>query len=84
MCIITTVQCTSALHWAGKVLLINYSTACYSYLWTYDLYGPVVMLLMRATPLRGQVGGGWNLEIETFLGYVKWHRVIRRVPFEAQ
>jgi hypothetical protein len=56
MCIITTVQCTSARQGAGKVLLINYSTACYSYLWTYDLYGPVVMLLMRATPLRGQVG----------------------------
>jgi hypothetical protein len=23
---------------------------------------------MRADPLRGQVGGGWALEIETFLG----------------
>jgi hypothetical protein len=29
-----------------------------------------VMLLMRANPLRGQVGGGWALEIETFLGLV--------------
>jgi hypothetical protein len=26
------------------------------------------MLLMRAEPLRGQVGVGWALEIETFLG----------------
>jgi hypothetical protein len=26
------------------------------------------MFLMRADPLRGQVGGGWALEIETFLG----------------
>jgi hypothetical protein len=25
-----------------------------------------VMLLMRANPLRGQEGGGWALEIETF------------------
>ncbi len=24
------------------------------------------MFLMRADPLRGQVGGGWALEIETF------------------
>ncbi len=42
------------------------------------------MLLMRAKPLRRQVGGGWALEIETFLGPVKWHRAVRRVPFGAQ
>ncbi len=27
-----------------------------------------VMLLMRANQLLGQVGGGWALEISTFLG----------------
>jgi hypothetical protein len=27
---------------------------------------PCVMFLMRADPLRGQVGGGWALEIENF------------------
>jgi hypothetical protein len=32
---------------------------------------PCVMFLMRADPLRGQVGGGWALEIESFLGPVK-------------
>jgi hypothetical protein len=32
------------------------------------------MFLMRAETLRGQVGGGWALEIESFLGPVKWHR----------
>jgi hypothetical protein len=32
-----------------------------------------VMLLMGANSLPGQVGGGWALEIETFLGPVKWH-----------
>jgi hypothetical protein len=32
------------------------------------------MFLMHADPLRGQVGWGWALEIETFLGPVKWHR----------
>jgi hypothetical protein len=37
-----------------------------------NIYGPMiytdpyVMLLMRANLLRGQVGGGWALEIETF------------------
>jgi hypothetical protein len=30
-----------------------------------------IMCLMREDPLRGQVGGGWALEIETFLGPVK-------------
>ncbi len=45
---------------------------------------PYVMLLMRANPLRGQVGGGWALEIETFFGPMKWHRAIRRVPFRAK
>jgi hypothetical protein len=29
---------------------------------------PYVMFLMRVDPLRGQVGGGWALEIEIFLG----------------
>jgi hypothetical protein len=36
-----------------------------------------------AGSIRGQVGGGWALEIETFLGPVKWHRADRRVPFWA-
>jgi hypothetical protein len=39
------------------------------------IYGPMiapyVMLLMWANPLLAQVGGGWALEIETFLGTVK-------------
>jgi hypothetical protein len=39
-----------------------------SYLWTYDLYGPCVIFLMRADPLGGQVGGGWALDIEIFWG----------------
>jgi hypothetical protein len=34
------------------------------------------MLLMRANPLRGQLEGGWELEIQTFLGPVKWHRTV--------
>ncbi len=29
---------------------------------------------MRAYLLLGQVGGGWALEFESFLGPVKWHR----------
>jgi hypothetical protein len=39
---------------------------------------PCVMFLMRADPLR--VEGVWTLEIESFLGPVKWHRDDRRVP----
>jgi hypothetical protein len=45
---------------------------------------PYVMFMMRADPLRRQLGGGWALEIETFLGPVKWHRAVRRVPFGDQ
>ncbi len=42
------------------------------------IYGPVietalsVMLLIQANPLLGQVGGGWALEISSFLS-PKWH-----------
>jgi hypothetical protein len=45
---------------------------------------PCIMFWMRAYPLQGQVGGVWALEIESFLGPVKWHRADRRVPFGAQ
>ncbi len=31
------------------------------------------MFWMHAYPLRGEVGGGWALEFESFLGPVKWH-----------
>jgi hypothetical protein len=41
---------------------------------------PCVMFLMRADTLPGQLGGGWALKIESFLGPVKWHRTNRRVP----
>ena len=34
---------------------------------------PCIMFWMRAYPLQGQVGGGWALEFESFLGPVKWH-----------
>ncbi len=44
---------------------------------------PCIMFWLRANPLRGQVGG-WALEIESFMGPVKWHRADRRVPFGAQ
>ncbi len=54
-----------------------------SYLCTYELYSPMHNV-WRAYPLQGQVGGGRALEIERFLGPVKWHRASRRVPFGAQ
>jgi hypothetical protein len=45
---------------------------------------PCVVFFKRADPLRGQVGGAWALEIERFLGPVKWHQADRRMPFGAQ
>ena len=42
------------------------------------------MFWMRAYPLRGEVGGGWALEFQSFLGPVKWERADMRVPFGAQ
>jgi hypothetical protein len=42
------------------------------------------MFLVRADTLRGQVGGGWALEMEIFLGPLKWHRADKQVPFGAQ
>ncbi len=42
------------------------------------------MFLMCADPLQWQVGGGWALEIKSFLSPVKWHQADRRVPFGAQ
>jgi hypothetical protein len=40
----------------------------FSYLWTCDLYGPYVMFMMHADPLRGQVGGGLGPGNSDFLG----------------
>jgi hypothetical protein len=37
-----------------------------SYLCTMIYTAQCIMFLMRADPLRGQVGGGWTLEIESF------------------
>ncbi len=48
--------------------------------WTYDLYGPVRNAFDAGKPITRAMGGGWALEIESFLGPVKWHRAVRRVP----
>jgi hypothetical protein len=42
----------------------------------------IVGKFFRSTIKAGQVRGGWALEIESFLGPVKWHRADRRVPFD--
>ncbi len=46
---------------------------------------PCIMFLMRADMYvyitRAGGRGLWALEIESFLGPVKWHRADRRVPF---
>jgi hypothetical protein len=47
---------------------------------------PCVKLAFDAGSIHylGKWDGGWALEIETFLGPVKWHRADRRVHFGAQ
>jgi hypothetical protein len=56
-----------------------------SLLWTYDLYGPVyVMLLIRANPLRRHVGRGWALENENFLGPKKVEKSRAKPPHTCQ
>ncbi len=53
------------------VVNVNLKLIYISYLWTYDLYGSLRNAFHVVNPLRGQVGEGWALEIETFLGPVK-------------
>jgi hypothetical protein len=38
------------------------------YLCTYDLYGPVLNVFDACRSITRQGGGGWVLEIDTFLG----------------
>ncbi len=60
----------------GKCKITIYAPMIYT--------APCKMFWMRAYPLLGQVGGGWALEFESFLGPVKWHRADRRGSFGAQ
>ncbi len=41
------------------------------------------MFWISAYPLPGQVGGGWVLEIESFLGPLKWHRADWALEIES-
>ncbi len=47
-----------------------------SYLCTYDLYGPIRNAFEGADTLRGQVGGGWALEIKTFMNLYACYRLL--------
>ncbi len=63
-------------------LLLDYESVL-DYAMIIAIYtAPYVLLLMRANPLRGQVGEGLALKIETLLGQRR--RVVKRVPFGAQ
>ncbi len=42
-----------------------------SYLWTYDLSGPVRNAFDASKLITRQVGGGWAMGIETFLSPIK-------------
>ncbi len=54
------------------------------FLCTYDLYGPVRNVFDAGRYITWASGRGWAMEMESFLGPVKWHRAERRVPFGAQ
>ena len=74
-----------ALHFHFCVTAVLYCLLCILTIYAAKIHTALcIMFLMRAFPLRGQVGGGWALEMESFLGPVKWHRADRRVPFGAQ
>jgi hypothetical protein len=56
-----------------------------NYLCTYDLYDPVCNAFDTGSiHYLGKWEGVGPLEIEIFLGLVKWHRAERRGPFGAQ
>ncbi len=63
------IRCIS-FHWTTEALILTiYTPMIYT--------APCVMVLMRADTFCEQVGGGLALEIESFLGPVKWHRADR-------
>jgi hypothetical protein len=51
-----------------------------SYLWTYDLYGPVLTAFDAGNSITRASGRWLGMKIETFWGPVKCHRAVRRVP----
>ncbi len=55
-----------------------------SYLWTYDLYGPTRNAFDAGKSITRASGRGLGPGNRDFLGPVKWHRAVRRVPFGAQ
>ncbi len=64
--------------WALKPPL--QASCAYNHLCTSDLYSPVHNVMDECISLLGQVGGGWALEISSFLG-PKWHSPIGSMPF---
>ncbi len=57
---------------------------CINYLCTYDLYGPVHNVFDACRYITWASGKGLGPGNGKFLGPVKWHRAVRRVPFGAQ
>ncbi len=63
-------------HFGASILLhlfsfckFSFSAYCHCLNAIIAIYAPMIIcFLMRADPLRGQVEGGWDLEMETFLG----------------
>ncbi len=55
-----------------------------SYLWTYELYGPVRYAFDAGKSITRASGWGLGPGNRDFLGPVKWHQAVGRVPFGAQ
>jgi hypothetical protein len=53
----------------------------FSYSYTYDLYGPGCNVFDACRTITRASGMGLGPGNQDFLGSVKWHRAIRRVPF---
>jgi hypothetical protein len=51
-------------------MIVNRWPTIFSYLCTYDLYGPVRNVFDACRYIRGQVERGWTLEIKSFLGHL--------------
>jgi hypothetical protein len=54
--------------------LREFQPNCNSYLWTYDLFGPVCNAFDEVKSITRASGRGLGpVENNTFLGHVKWH-----------
>jgi hypothetical protein len=69
------------LHLTSQHVSINVKI---SYLWTFDLYGPVRNAFDAGNSIMRASGRGLSPGNRDFFGLFEMHRAVRRVPFGAQ